>query len=61
VAPAAVARSPLLEHQTLDAKGTLRAVEGDAAAKEGVATKAVWRSVAKLAMSLAVHRQGLWA
>lgn len=38
----------------------LRAVE-DAAAKEGVAPKAVWRSVAKLATSLAVHRQGLRA
>jgi transcriptional regulator with XRE-family HTH domain len=33
----------------------------EAAAKEGVAPKAVWRSVAKLARSLAVHRQGLWA
>jgi hypothetical protein len=31
------------------------------AAKEGVAPKAVWRNVAKLAKSLAVHRQGLWA
>jgi len=28
----------------------------EAAAKEGVAPKAVWRSVAKLARSLAVHR-----
>ncbi|MCU0923322.1 MAG: helix-turn-helix domain-containing protein [Burkholderiaceae bacterium] len=32
----------------------------EAAAKEGVAPKAVWRNVAKLARSLAVHRQGLW-
>ena len=37
----------------------VRAVE-DAAANEGVAPKAVWRSVAKLAGELAVHRQGLW-
>jgi hypothetical protein len=33
----------------------------EAAAKEGVAPKTVWRNVAKLARSLAVHRQGLWA
>jgi transcriptional regulator with XRE-family HTH domain len=33
----------------------------EAAAKEGVAPKAVWRNVAKLARSLAVHRQGLRA
>ncbi|MBL8325846.1 MAG: transcriptional regulator, partial [Rubrivivax sp.] len=33
----------------------------EAAAKEGVAPKAVWRNFAKLARSLAVHRQGLWA
>jgi len=33
----------------------------EAAAKEGVAAKAVWRNVAKLARSLAVHRQCLWA
>ena len=33
----------------------------EAAANEGVAPKAVWRNVAKLARSLAVHRQGLWA
>jgi transcriptional regulator with XRE-family HTH domain len=33
----------------------------EAAANEGVAPKAVWRSVARLAKSLAVHRQGLWA
>ncbi len=33
----------------------------EAAAKEGVAPKAEWRSVAKLARSLAVHWQGLWA
>ena len=46
----------------------MRAVESrvilnmeEAAAKEGVAPKAVWRNVAKLARSLAVHRQGLWA
>lgn len=32
----------------------------EAAANEGVAPKAVWRNVAKLANSLAVHRQGLW-
>ena len=32
----------------------------EAAANEGVAPKAVWRNVAKLARSLAVHRQGLW-
>ena len=31
----------------------------EAAANEGVAPKAVWRNVAKLARSLAVHRQGL--
>jgi hypothetical protein len=31
-----------------------------AAANEGVAPKAAWRHVAKLAKSLAVHRQGLW-
>lgn len=31
-------------------------------AKEvGLPAKAVWRSVAKLAKSLGVHRQGLWA
>ena len=36
------------------------AVEG-AVAKEGVAPRAVWRNIAKLARSLAVHRQGLWA
>ena len=29
--------------------------------KAGVAAKAVWRNVAKLAKSLGVHRQGLWA
>lgn len=33
----------------------------EAAANEGVSPKAVWRSVAQLAKSLAVHRQGLWA
>lgn len=33
----------------------------EAAAKQGVAPKAAWRNVAKLARSLAVHRQGLWA
>ncbi len=33
----------------------------EAAAKEGVAPKAVWRSVAKLAQSLAAHRLGFWA
>ncbi len=33
----------------------------EAAANEGVAPKAVWRNVAKLARSLAVHRQALWA
>lgn len=33
----------------------------EAAAKEVVAPKAAWRRVAKLARSLAVHRQGLWA
>jgi transcriptional regulator with XRE-family HTH domain len=33
----------------------------EAAANEGVAPKAVWRNVAKLARSLAVRRQGLWA
>jgi len=33
----------------------------EAAAKEGVAPKAVWRKVAKVARSLAVHRQGLRA
>lgn len=33
----------------------------EAAAKEGVAARAVWRNVAKLAKSLGVHRQGLWA
>ena len=33
----------------------------EAAAREGVALKAVWRNVAKLARSLAVHRQDLWA
>ena len=33
----------------------------EAAANEGVAPKAVWRNVAKLARSLAVHRQGVWA
>jgi hypothetical protein len=33
----------------------------EAAANEGVAPKAVWRNVAKLARSLAAHRQGLWA
>jgi hypothetical protein len=27
---------------------------------DGVAPKAVWRNVARLARSLAVHRQGLW-
>jgi transcriptional regulator with XRE-family HTH domain len=32
----------------------------EAAANEGVAPKAVWRGVAKLAGELAVHRQGLW-
>jgi DNA-binding XRE family transcriptional regulator len=31
----------------------------EAAANEGVAPKPVWRNVAKLARSLAVHRQGL--
>jgi hypothetical protein len=36
------------------------AVEGSAA-NAGVAPKAVWRNVAKLARSLAVRRQGLWA
>lgn len=33
----------------------------EAATKEGVAPKAVWRNVEKLARSLAVHRKGLWA
>jgi hypothetical protein len=33
----------------------------EAAAKEGVAARAVWRNVSKLAKSLGVHRQGLWA
>jgi transcriptional regulator with XRE-family HTH domain len=33
----------------------------EAAAKEGVAPKAVFRNVAKLARSLAVYRVGLWA
>lgn len=33
----------------------------EAAAKEGVAAKAVWRNVARLAKSLGVHRHGLWA
>ena len=32
----------------------------EAAANEGVSPKAVWRNVAKLARSLAVHRHGLW-
>jgi transcriptional regulator with XRE-family HTH domain len=32
----------------------------EAAANEGIALKVVWRNVAKLARSLAVHRQGLW-
>ena len=32
----------------------------EAAAKEGVAPKAVWRNVAKLARSLSVHRHSLW-
>lgn len=32
----------------------------EAAANEGVAPRAVWRNVAKLAKSLAVHRQSLW-
>jgi hypothetical protein len=38
----------------------VKAVE-EAAAMEGVAARAVWRNVAKLAKSLGVHRQGLWA
>lgn len=33
----------------------------EAAAQEGMPPKAVWRNVAKLAKSLSVHRQGLWA
>ena len=33
----------------------------EAAANEGVSPKAVWRNVAQLAKSLAVHRRGLWA
>jgi transcriptional regulator with XRE-family HTH domain len=33
----------------------------EAAASEGVAPRAVWRNVAKLARTLDVHRQGLWA
>jgi transcriptional regulator with XRE-family HTH domain len=33
----------------------------EAAVNEGVAPKAVWRNVAKLARSLAVHRQDSWA
>ena len=33
----------------------------EAAAKEGVPPKAAWRGVAKLATTLAVHRQDLWA
>ena len=33
----------------------------EAAANEGVAPRVVWRNVAKLARSLAVHQQGLWA
>ncbi|WP_326539866.1 helix-turn-helix transcriptional regulator [Pseudorhodoferax sp.] len=32
----------------------------EAAENQGVAPKAVWRSVAKLAKSLSVHRQELW-
>lgn len=38
----------------------VKAVE-EAAATEGVAPKAVWHNRAKLARSLAVHRQGLRA
>lgn len=33
----------------------------EAAANEGVSPKAVWRNVAHLAKTLAVHRQSLWA
>jgi hypothetical protein len=33
----------------------------DAAASEGVAPKAVWRNVSKLARSPGIHRKGLWA
>ena len=33
----------------------------EAAAHEGVPPRAVWRNVSKLAKSLAVHRQDLWA
>ena len=33
----------------------------EAAEKEGVEPKYVWRNVAKLAKALAVHRQSLWA
>jgi hypothetical protein len=32
----------------------------EAAANEGVAPRAVWRNVAMLARSLAVHRHSLW-
>ena len=32
----------------------------EAAADEGVEPKVVWRGVASLAKTLAVHRQGLW-
>lgn len=38
----------------------VRAVE-EAASQEGLAPRAVWRNVAKLARTLGVHRQGLWA
>ncbi len=33
----------------------------EAAARKGVAAKAVWHNVVKRAKSLGVHRQGLWA
>ena len=33
----------------------------EAAEKEGVEPKFVWRNVAKLAKALALHRQSLWA
>lgn len=33
----------------------------EAASREHVAPRAVWRNVGKLAKSLAIHRQGLWS
>lgn len=38
----------------------VRAVE-EAAANEGVAPRVAWRNVSKLARSLGVHRQDIWA